>query len=121
MGGGASHNAALIAEENGYDFVRAIISLNPTVLFEDCDYCEGSYYEGELFCICLVPELINHSVPSLIFAGEVEVNELEAYEGLLGQDIYYNMPETTDKILVEIANQGPVSYTHLTLPTILLV
>ena len=40
MGGGASHNAALIAEENGYDFVRAIISLNPTVLFEDCNYCD---------------------------------------------------------------------------------
>ena len=106
MGGGASHNAALIAEENGYEFIRAVISLNPTVLFEDCNYCEGSYYEGELFCICLVPELIAHSIPSLIFAGEVEVNELEAYEGLLGQDIYYNMPETTDKILVEIANQG---------------
>ena len=106
MGGGAAHDAALIAEENGYDFIRSVISLNPTVLFEDCDYCDGSYYDGELFCICLVPELIDHSIPSLIFAGEVEINELPGYDGLLGQDIYYNMPETTDKILVEIAGQG---------------
>ena len=108
MGGGAAHDAALIAQENGYGFIKALISLNPTVLFENCNYCEGSYYEGELFCICLVPELIDHSIPSLIFAGEVEVNDpaVLGYDGLLGQDMYYNMPETTDKMLIEIANEG---------------
>ena len=58
------------------------------------------------YCICLVPEFVDHDIPSLIFAGEVEINELAAYEGLLGQDIYANMPETTDKILFEGANSG---------------
>ncbi len=106
MGGGASHDAALIAQENGSDYIKAIISFNPTVLFEDCDLCPGEEYDGVIYCICLVPELVDHSVPSLIFAGEVEVNELTAYEGMLGQDIYANMPEDTDKILFEGANSG---------------
>ena len=41
-----------------------------------------------------------------MFAGEVEVNELTAYEGMLGQDIYANMPESTDKIMFEGAGEG---------------
>tara|TARA_B100001175_G_scaffold306885_1_gene305488 strand:- start:275 stop:1444 length:1170 start_codon:yes stop_codon:yes gene_type:complete len=106
MGGGASHDAALIAQDNGLDHVKAVISLNPTVLFEDCNLCPANTYEGETYCICLVPELIAHSLPSLIFAGEVEVNELNGYEGLLGQDIYANLPAETDKILFEGANSG---------------
>ena len=101
MGGGASHNAAMIDGS-----LKALISLNPTVLFEDCDLCPGEEYDGVIYCICLVPELVDHSVPSLIFAGEVEVNELTAYEGMLGQDIYVNMPESTDKIMFEGANSG---------------
>ena len=101
MGGGASHNAAMIDGS-----LKALISLNPTVLFEDCDLCPGEDYDGVIYCICLVPELVDHSVPSLIFAGEVEVNELTAYEGMLGQDIYVNMPESTDKIMFEGANSG---------------
>ncbi len=96
MGGGASHNAAMIDGT-----IKAIISLNPTVIFEDCDVCIGAAY-----CICLVPEFVNHSVPSLIFAGEFEVNELESYDGLLGQDVYENMPSTTDKIIFEGAGSG---------------
>ena len=106
MGGGASHNAAMIAQENGYDFIKAVISFNPTVLFEDCNYCPGSDYDGVTYCICLVPELIEHYIPSLIFAGEVELNELTAYEGMLGQDIYDNMPSSTDKIMFEGAGSG---------------
>ena len=101
MGGGASHNAAMIDGS-----LKALISLNPTVLMEDCDLCPGEEYDGVIYCICLVPELVEHSVPSLIFAGEVEVNELAAYEGMLGQDIYDNMPESTDKIMFEGANSG---------------
>jgi len=101
MGGGASHNAAMIDNS-----LKAVISLNPTVLFEDCDLCPGEEFEGVTYCICLVPELINHSIPSLIFAGEVEVNELPSYDGMLGQDIYINMPETTDKIMFEGENSG---------------
>ena len=101
MGGGASHNAAMIDGS-----IKAVISLNPTVLFDDCEYCPGEEYDGVIYCLCLVPELINHNVPSLMFAGEIEVNELEAYEGLLGQDIYDNLPETTPKIMFEGANSG---------------
>jgi len=106
MGGGASHDAALIAQASELDHVVAVISLNPTVIFEDCNLCPANSYEGEVYCICLVPELIAHSLPSLIFAGQFELNELTAYEGLLGQDIYANLPDETDKILFEGANSG---------------
>ncbi|MEE2858108.1 MAG: hypothetical protein VX820_00140 [Candidatus Neomarinimicrobiota bacterium] len=101
MGGGASHNAAMMDES-----IKSVISLNPTVLFDDCDFCPAEEYDGVTYCICLVPELIDHSIPSLIFAGEVEVNELPDYAGMLGQDIYANMSETTNKILFEGANDG---------------
>ena len=101
MGGGASHNAAMLDGS-----IRALISLNPTVIFEDCELCPGQDFDGVIYCICLVPEFVNHSVPSLIFAGEVEVDELTAYEGMLGQDIYANMPDTTEKIMFEGAGSG---------------
>ena len=64
MGGGASHDASLIAEDIGLNVIKALISLNPTVIFEDCNLCPANDYEGEIYCICLVPELINHSIPS---------------------------------------------------------
>ena len=73
MGGGASHDAAMMD-----GILKAVISLNPTVIFEDCNLCPANSYEGEVYCICLVPEFVNHSVPSLIFAGQVEVDELSA-------------------------------------------
>jgi len=101
MGGGASHDAAMMDSS-----LKAVISLNPTVIFEDCDLCPGENFDGEIFCICLVPEFVNHSIPSLIFAGQTEVNELPGYDGMLGQDIYINMPETTDKIMFEGAGSG---------------
>jgi len=97
MGGGASQNAAMLDSN-----IKAVISLNPTVIFEDCNLCplEDGY------CICLVPEFVNHFVPSLIFAGQLEVNELPAYDGMLGQDIYENIPESTEKIMFEGAGDG---------------
>ena len=101
MGGGASHNAAMMDSS-----LDAVISLNPTVLFDDCNYCPGESFEGVTYCICLVPELIDHSIPSIIFAGQVEVNELPEYNGMLGQDIYANMQQTTDKIMFEGAGSG---------------
>ena len=101
MGGRACQNAAIMDSS-----LKAVISLNPTVLFDDCDLCPGEDFDGATYCICLVPELISHSVPSLIFAGEVEVNELPDYDGMLGQDIYENMPENTDKIMFEGAGDG---------------
>ena len=101
MGGGASHDAAMMDSS-----LDAVISLNPTVLFDDCNYCPGESFEGVTYCICLVPELIDHSIPSIMFAGQVEVNELPDYDGMLGQDIYLNMQETTDKIMFEGAGSG---------------
>ncbi len=101
MGGGASHDAAMMDGS-----LKAVISLNPTVIFEDCNLCPGNDYDGVTYCICLVPEFVDHAIPSLIFAGQVEANELTAYAGMLGQDIYANMPATTDKIMFEGANSG---------------
>ncbi|MAV64914.1 MAG: hypothetical protein CBC84_000905 [Pelagibacteraceae bacterium TMED124] len=98
MGGGASHNAAM-----DDDSIQAILSFNPTALFEDCNYCASD--QG--YCICLVPELINHTVPSLIYAGEFELNDLGPdYQGLIGPDMYTNMQETTDKIYFETTGNG---------------
>jgi len=101
MGGGATHNAAMMDAS-----LETVISLNPTVIFEDCELCPAENIGEETYCICLVPEFVNHAIPTLIFAGEVEVNELPDYDGMLGQDIYANMPETTDKVLFEGAGYG---------------
>jgi len=96
MGGGAAQIAAVMDNS-----LKSVIALNPTVIFEDCSVCTGYDY-----CICLVPQFLDHPVPTLIFAGENEVNELPSYAGLLGQDHYENTPETTDKILFEGAGGG---------------
>ena len=53
-----------------------------------------------------MPEFLDHSVPTLIIAGQNEVNDLPDYDGLLGQDQYYNTPETTTKLLYEIGGGG---------------
>ncbi|MDC1038456.1 T9SS type A sorting domain-containing protein, partial [Candidatus Marinimicrobia bacterium] len=79
----------------------AVIALNPTIIFEDCEVCADFNY-----CICLVPEFLDHNIPTLIIAGENEINELPDYAGLLGPDIYENTPETTAKMLYEIASGG---------------
>ena len=46
------------------------------------------------------------NIPTLVIAGQNELNELPDYAGLLGQDIYFNTPEATAKILYEIENGG---------------
>ena len=85
----------------------AVIALNPTIIFEDCEVCADFNY-----CICLVPEFLDHNIPTLIIAGENEINELPDYAGLLGPDIYENTPETTAKMLYEIASGGHGSAAH---------
>ena len=100
MGGGASQ-IALTIESNHVNHIKGAIALNPTILIEDCDVC--SEYE---YCICLVPEFLEHEIPTLVIAGQNELNELPDYSGLLGQDIYLNTPETTTKILYEIELGG---------------
>ena len=101
MGGGASQIALTIDHPN-VSSIKAGIALNPTIILEDCELCpiEDGY------CICLVPEMLDHDIPTLIVAGQFELNELTAYDGLLGQDIYQNTPETTTKMLLEVAGGG---------------
>ena len=101
MGGGASQIAITLDNPHVNESTVAAFALNPTIIFEDCELCPDSEY-----CICLVPEFLDHNIPTLIFAGEFELNDLPDYAGLLGQDIYNNTPETTEKILFEGANSG---------------
>ena len=96
LSGGAVQLSAVLDSS-----LSAVIALNPTIIVEDCDLCAGSEY-----CICLVPEFLDHAVPTLIIAGQNELNDLPDYDGLLGQDQYYNTPETTTKMLYEIGNGG---------------
>ena len=99
ISGGSAVNAGLLDSTQVLD---AIISLNPTVIFEDCILCAGSEY-----CICLVPELLEEQVvPTLIISGENEVLELSEYEGMLGIDIYNNHPQSTTKMIYEIESGG---------------
>ena len=100
MGGGASQ-IALTLDHPHVESIVSGIALNPTILIEDCDLCPNSDY-----CICLVPEMLVHDIPTFIVAGQFELNELPDYEGLLGQDIYDNTPETTTKMLFEVAGGG---------------
>ena len=100
ISGGSAVNAGLLDSNQVLD---AIIALNPTVIFEDCDLCA----ENDGYCICLVPELLeNQAVPTLIISGENEVLELPDYEGMLGINIYENHPETMTKMIYEIQNGG---------------
>ena len=101
MGGGASQ-IALTLDHPNVSSIKAGIALNPTIILEDCDLCpiDGGY------CICLVPEMLDHDIPTFIVAGQFELNELPGYDGLLGQDIYDNTPETTVKMLFEVAGGG---------------
>ena len=99
ISGGSAINAGIL---DSMQILDAIISLNPTVIFEDCVLCAGNEY-----CICLVPEILEEQVvPTLIISGENEVLELPDYEGMLGIDIYNNHPQSTIKILYEIQNGG---------------
>ena len=99
ISGGSAVNAGLL---DSTQVLGAIISLNPTVIFEDCVLCAGSEY-----CICLVPELLEEQVvPTLIISGENEVLELPDYEGMLGIDLYNDLPQSTTKMIYEIESGG---------------
>ena len=100
MGGGASQ-IALTLDHPHVESIVSGIALNPTILIEDCDLCPNSDY-----CICLVPEMLVHDIPTFVVAGQFELNELPDYDGLLGQDIYDNTPETTTKMLFEVSGGG---------------
>ena len=94
LSGGVTQIAAVLDST-----LDAVIALNPTIIVEDCNGCANYNY-----CICLLPEHLEHTTPALIIAGEDEILELQSYDGLLGADQYFNTPETTVKMLYEIAN-----------------
>ena len=96
LSGGVTQLAAMLDST-----LDAVIALNPTIIVEDCEACEDFQY-----CICLLPEHLDHNVPTLIIAGQDEIDELPSYEGLLGADQYFNTPETTTKMLYEISGGG---------------
>ena len=98
MSGGAIIEAAI---SDSLEILDAIISLNPTVIFEDCGLCADSEY-----CICLVPEFLQEQdTPILIISGENEADEI-GYEGMLGMDIYLDHPVSTTKMIYEILDGG---------------
>ena len=96
LSGGAVQLSAVLDSS-----LSAVIALNPTIIVEDCDACAWSND-----CFCLIPEFLDHAVPTLIIAGQNEVDELPDYDGLLGGNHYDNTPETTIKMLYEIASGG---------------
>ena len=101
MGGGASQVALMLEDPIVEESIVGAVALNPTIIFEDCDVCADYQY-----CICLVPEFLDHDKPTLVIAGQNEIDELPSYDGLLGQDIFENTPESTLKILYEIEDGG---------------
>ena len=99
--GGGAHTALTIDST-----LKTGILLNPAVAFLDSVNCnaESDYY-------CLIEEHLNHDVPVLIFAGENEYNELvtpddEAYDNMWALPQYEHVPDDTDKLYFESANEG---------------
>ena len=103
MGGGASQIALTIEDPANSQSIVAAIGLNPFISLYDCDNCPPGSPEG---CWCFLPIHMIHDTPTLIIAGEIEIEEYPAYEGSVGQDIYAYTPETTTKMLYEIESGG---------------
>ena len=103
MGGGASQIALTIEDPANSQSIVAAIGLNPFISLYDCDNCPPGSPEG---CWCFLPIHMIHDTPTLIIAGEIEIEEFPAYEGSVGQDIYAYTPETTTKMLYEIESGG---------------
>ena len=72
---------ALTIESIHNNHIVGAIALNPTILIEDCDVCTENEY-----CICLVPEFLEHEIPTLVIARANELDDLSNdYEGLIGK------------------------------------
>jgi hypothetical protein len=99
--GGGAHTALTIDST-----LKTGILLNPAVAFLDSINCtaESDYY-------CLIEEHLDHNVPVLIFAGENEYNELvtpddDVYSNMWALPQYEYVPDDTDKLYFESANEG---------------
>ena len=111
MGGGASQIALTLYDSINSQSIVAAIALNPTIIVYDCDNCPPESAEG---CWCFLPEHMIHDTPTLIIAGQNEIDELPEYDGALGQDMYVYTPETTLKMLYEISegDHGSASFPY---------
>ena len=111
MGGGASQIALTLYDPINSQSIVAAIALNPTIIVYDCDNCPPESAEG---CWCFLPEHMIHDTPTLIIAGQNEIDELPEYDGALGQDMYAYTPETTLKMLYEISegDHGSASFPY---------
>lgn len=111
MGGGASQIALTLYDPINSQLIVAAIALNPTIIVYDCDNCPPESAEG---CWCFLPEHMIHDTPTLIIAGQNEIDELPEYDGALGQDMYAYTPETTLKMLYEISegDHGSASFPY---------
>ena len=99
--GGGAHVAATLDST-----INAVMLLNPAVAFVDSLNCpaETEYY-------CLIPEHLDHNVPTLVYAGETEYEELvspddDIYANMWARPQYDYIPETTDKLWFESAGMG---------------
>jgi len=105
--GGGAHTAAIMDPT-----IKSAILLNSAMAVLDSVNCPAmSNGMGDTSYYCLLEQHLNHEVPTLVFAGENEYNELvtpgdSTYGGMWALVQYDYIPETTDKVYFESANQG---------------
>ena len=106
--GGGAHTAAILDPS-----IKSAILLNSAMAVLDSVNCPGivNVSTGEIAYYCLLEEHLDHEVPTLVFAGEYEYEELvtpddSTYGGMWALVQYDYIPETTDKLYFESANQG---------------
>ena len=106
--GGGAHTAAILDPS-----IKSAILLNSAMAVLDSVNCPGivNVSTGEIAYYCLLEQHLDHEVPTLVFAGEYEYEELvtpddSTYGGMWALVQYDYIPETTDKLYFESANQG---------------
>ena len=106
--GGGAHTAAILDPS-----IRSAILLNSAMAVLDSVNCPGIINEstGDTAYYCLLEQHLDHEVPTLVFAGEYEYEEMvtpddSTYDGMWALVQYDYIPETTDKLYFESANQG---------------
>ena len=105
--GGGAHTAAIMDST-----IKSAILLNSAMAVLDSLNCPPvSNGMGDTSYYCLLEMHLDHEVPTLVFAGENEYNELvtpddSTYGGMWAFVQYDYIPETTDKLYFESANQG---------------
>ncbi len=105
--GGGAHTAAIMEPS-----IKSAILLNSAMSYLDSLNCPAvSNGMGDTSYYCLLEQHLDHEVPTLVFAGESEYNELvtsddSTYAGMWAFVQYNYIPETTEKLYFESENQG---------------